>query len=331
MTRPELRVLIVAGVLCASGLTVYTQYVFLHTVDQVTNRSFREQSLEQYEQTLDGTRAFPYRWRQAGPRIVKFGENLTGLDPHLIDAVVKTAALAFSALFLMRYAALWLSPIGTLAVAALYFMMTAAAYSSEGYSIYYTNDFLMVAGWNVAITLIALDLWNIAALVVFFTAWAKETVVLIPLLALFAWRRGKATRAQLILVGAAFIVPTAILRAIYPAPLTEWAWWHNIMLNVPFLVPERDRIITAIRDNLKLLVFFNVWGWLAIRAIRRTREPLWRELGVMGLIYLALMYVVVYLRELRHFLPLLIIMLPPAVSEIERLSKERTADPSPTM
>jgi hypothetical protein len=100
---------------------------------------------------------------------------------------------------------------------------------------------------------------------------------------------------------------------------------------VPFLRLERDIIITAIRDNLKLLVFFNVWGWLAIRAIRRTREPLWRELGVIGVIYLALMYVVVYLRELRHFLPLLIVLLPPAVSELDRLSKQRTADDTPAM
>jgi hypothetical protein len=259
------------------------------------------------------------------------GETLTGLDPHVIDAALKTVALAASALFLVRYAALWLSPMGTLAVAALYFMLTAAAYSSEGYSIYYTNDFLMVAGWNAAIMLIALDQWAPAALVVFLTAWAKETVALIPLLALFEWRRGKATRAQMVLVGAAFMIPTTILRTYYPAPLTEWAWWHNIMLNVPFLRLERDIIITAIRDNLKLLVFFNVWGWLAIRAIRRTREPLWRELGVIGVIYLALMYVVVYLRELRHFLPLLIVLLPPAVSELDRLSKQRTADHTPAM
>ena len=125
--------------------------------------------------------------------------------------------------------------------------------------------------------------------------------------------------------------PVEAFLANYPAPVTEWAWWHNIMLNVPFLRPERDIIVTAIRDNLKLLVFLNVWGWLAIRAIRKTQEPLWRELGLVGLIYIALMYVVVYLRELRHFLPLLIVMLPPAVFEFERLSKQRTAHQPPAM
>lgn len=326
-----LRAVLVVGVLCASGLTVYTQYVFLHTTDDVTNRGFREQSIEQYEQTLDGTRPFPYRWRQAGPRLVRLGESLTGLDPHVIDALIKTAALAISALFLIRYSAIWLSPMATLAVAALYFMLTAAGYSSEGYSIYYTNDFLMVAGWNAAITLIALEQWPAVALVVFLTAWAKETVVLIPLLVTFAWRRRRTTGANVVMTGAAFMIPTVILRSYYPAPLSDWAWWHNVMLNVPFLRPERDIIITALRDNLKLIVFFNVWGWLAIRAIRRTHEPLWRELGLIGVIYLALMYVVVYLRELRHFLPLLIVMLPPAVSELERLLKERTADQPPAM
>jgi hypothetical protein len=102
------RAIIVAGALCASGLTVYTQFVFLHTTDQVTNRGFREQSIEQYEQTLNGTRPFPYRWRQAGPRLVKLGETLTGLDPHVVDAAIKTVALAVSAIFLIRYAAIWL-------------------------------------------------------------------------------------------------------------------------------------------------------------------------------------------------------------------------------
>ena len=174
--------------------------------------------------------------------------RLTGLDPHVIDAAIKIVPGRLR-VFLIRYAALWLSPIGTLAVAALYFMLTAAAYSSEGYSIYYTNDFLMVAGWNAAITLIALDQWALAALVVFLTAWAKETVVLIPVLALFAWRRGKATRAHLVLVGAAFMIPTAILRTYYPAPLTEWVPWHNARSTC--LLSSTHIIRTAIKDNVK--------------------------------------------------------------------------------
>jgi hypothetical protein len=36
------------------------------------------------------------------------------------------------------------------------------------------------------------------------------------------------------------------------------------------------------------------------------------------LLYVALMFVVIDLRELRHFMPLLIIVLPAAIAELER-------------
>lgn len=306
----RVKLLAVAAVLCASLWTVYTQYVVLPMTDHVTGRTFYDQSLEQYQQTLDGTRAFPYQWRVAGPWLVKLGETITGHDPNAIDLVVKIAALAASAWFLIVFASRWLSPIGTLAAAALYFLMTAAGYSSEGYSIYYTNDFLMVAGWNAAIAFMFSGHWAAVAAVVFLTAWAKETVFLIVLLALVAQWRKLATPTQAALCVLAFVVPTAILRTTYPAPLSEWAWWHNLGMN-----------LTSPRDTIKLVLFLNVWGWLAIQAWRRTREPLLRDLGLVSLLYVAIMYVVIDLRELRHFMPLLIVILPLAVAELESLFK----------
>ena len=193
---------------------------------------------------------------------------------------------------------------------ALYFLLTAVGYSSEGYSIYYTNDFLMVAGWNAAIAFMASGQWAAVAAVIFLTAWAKETVFLIVLLALFAAWRKQATPTQAALCVVAFAVPTAILRTMYPAPLAEWAWWHNLGMN-----------LTSPRDTLKLVLFFNVWGWLAFQAWRTTRDPLLRDLGLVSLLYVAIMYVVIDLRELRHFMPLLIVILPAAVAELETLFK----------
>jgi hypothetical protein len=305
------KLLAAAALICASIWTVYTQYVALPMTDHVTGRTFREQSLEQYQQILDGTRPFPYQWRIAGPRLVKLGSSVANTDPHLVDLGLKVLALAVSAWFLMRFAARWLSPIGTLAAAALYFLMTAAGYSSEGYSIYYTNDFLMVAGWNAAIAFMASGHWAAVAAVVFLTAWAKETVFLVVLLALMAQWRKQATPAQAALCVLAFAVPTAILRTTYPAPLGEWAWWHNLGMN-----------LASPRDTVKLILFFNVWGWLAIQAWRMTREPLLRDLGLISVLYVAIMYVVIDLRELRHFMPLLIVILPAAVAELERMVKQ---------
>ena len=302
------KLLAAAAVLCASMWTVYTQYVVLPMTDHVTGRTFYDQSLEQYQQTLNGTRAFPYQWRVAGPYLVKLGETITGHDPNAIDLVFKVAALAVSAWFLIVFAARWLSPMGTVATAALYFLMTAAGYSSEGYSIYYTNDFLMVAGWNAAIAFMAAGQWPAVAAAIFLTAWAKETVFLIVLLALVALWRKRATPPQAVLCVLAFVVPTAILRTAYPAPLAEWAWWHNLGMN-----------LTSPRDTLKLLLFFNVWGWLAIQAWRKTHETLLRDLALVSIVYVAIMYVVIDLREMRHFMPLLIVILPAAVGELESL------------
>ena len=307
------KLLAAVAVVCASLWTVYTQYVVLPMTDHVTGRTFREQSLEQYEQTLNGTRAFPYQWRVAGPHLVKLGSSIAGTEPHLVDLGLKILALGASAWFLIRFASRSLSPIGTLAAAALYFLMTAAGYSSEGYSIYYTNDFLMVAGWNAAIAFMAAGQWPAVAAVVFLTAWAKETVFLIVLLALLALWRKRATPTQAALCVVAFAVPQLILRTTYPAPLTEWAWWHNLGMN-----------LTSPRDTIKLVLFLNVWGWLAIQAWRKTREPLLRDLGLISLLYIAIMYVVIDLRELRHFMPLLIVILPAAVAELERMVTQRS-------
>ena len=301
-----LKALAAAGLLCASMWTVYTQYVVLPMTDHVTSRTFRDQSIEQYEQILNGTRPFPYQWRVAGPHLVKWLSTASDRDPHVVDVVLKVTALTVSAFFLLQIAARWLSPIAVVATAALYFLMTAAGYSSEGYSIYYTNDFLMVAGWNAALALMVAGQWAAAAAVIFLTAWAKETVFLLALLALVAWWRGRATPIQAVLCVLAFAIPTVILRTIYPAPFGEWAWWHNLGLNL------------SSPDVLKLALFFNVWGVLAFLAWRRTSDRFLRDLGLLAMLYVAIMFVVIDLRELRHFMPLLIIVLPAAIAELER-------------
>lgn len=311
--------LLVAGIVCFSVLTVYTQYVFLHATDDVTHRPFRSLSLEQYHETLEGRRPFPYQWRVAGPWLVRSGEVLTGGDPHAIDVVLKVIALAGSAVFLALFAKRWTTPLGVVLVLALYFVLTAAAYSSEGYSIYFTNDFLMVLGWNAAVYLEAEKRYVSLALVIFATAWAKETIVLALFLVGLAWWRSEATTRDGLLCAAGFLIPTAFLRIHYPARFADWAWWGNVMLNVPFLRWRSEILIGAIRDNLKVMLFFNVLWLLAYQAFRRTTEPVLRDLVIVAAGYLVIAYVVVYIRELRHFLPLAIVILPLGVIRLEEI------------
>jgi hypothetical protein len=314
------RLLVVLAVAGFSTMTVYTQYVFLNTTDDVTHRGFRELSLEQYHETLEGRRPFPFQWRVAGPWLVRLGERSLHVDPNAIDAVLKIAALAVSALILIDFTSRWTTPLGTMLAVALYFVVASAGYASEGYAIYYTNDFLMVAAWFAAVSLIAARRYAPAAIVVFATAWAKETIVLVPLLMALEWKDGRARFVDVVLCSAAFLVPTIFLRSHFPAPLRDWAWWGNITLNVPFVRGERSATVMALRDNVKLLLMYNVLWVLAARTLLRGRDRFLRNLGAIAVVYLCLAYVVVVLRELRHFVMLAIVIIPLATMEIERLA-----------
>ena len=230
---------------------------------------------------------------------------------------MKTIALSGSALLLIAFTALWASSLASLLAGALYFALTAGAYSSEGYSIYYTNDFLMVLGWFAAVYLTARGQYTWAAVVTFIAVWAKGNRD--PRADVDRPGCGGSERPAsqaVFLSAAAFLIPEAILRSVYPAPVSQWAWWSNLNLNVPFVRPENLSIVVV--DNLKLLLLFNVLWLLAWRTFARTSDWFLRSLAMVGAAYLVMAYVVVYLRELRHFLPLAIIVIPLAAIEIDR-------------
>lgn len=132
-------------------------------------------------------------------------------------------------------------------------------------------------------------------------------------------RRGSWTAA--IACGVAFAIPTAILRTMYPAPLAQWAWWDTFRLNVPFIVWDPTVIAKSLRDNLKVLLFFNltlVWAW---KAWRRNTDQFVVSLGLTLACYVVLAWMVVYIRELRHMLPFMILVIPLAVAELEQALK----------
>ena len=185
----------VTGLLCFSFFTVYSNFVFLHTIDEVRHRSFRELSLEEHHEILSGSRGYPYQWRVLGSWIVRAVEVTTSADPHAVDFIVKTVALTISAGALMGFAASVVGRFGAVMAAAFYFTLTCAAFASQGYSIYYTNDYLMVAAWYSAVWLGLHRRYIGVALVTAIGALAKETMVLVPILmTLEMWRRGVAVK-----------------------------------------------------------------------------------------------------------------------------------------
>jgi hypothetical protein len=131
-----------------------------------------------------------------------------------------------------------------------------------------------------------------------------------------------------VLAAAAFFVPTVVLRRVYPAPVSDWAWWHMLFVNVPFLQGNLHDLASTLRNNLKVLLFFNVLWVLAVRALRAS-DGFMKDLALTGLVYLLLAYPVIVLRELRHFLPLAIVVLPLAIGELERRGADapRPIDP----
>ena len=313
---------LLAGLLLFSGWSVYTRYFDLHAFDLATQMPFRELSMSQYNDTLAGTRTFPYQWRVLAFWMVHAGTLVAPIDPHVIDAAIKTLALAASGAMLYMFSATLVSPLGAVLATVMYLFVTAAAFGSEGYAIYFTNDYLAILSWFAGVVALRRKQWWLAALAAFAGAWAKETAMLIAFLAGFEALRRRAPWSAPIACGIAFAIPTLVLRTMYPAPLSQWAWWDTFRLNVPFLVWQGPVIAKALRDNLKVLLFLNVmWLW-AWRAWRRTQDSFVVSLGLTLACYVVLAWMVVYIRELRHMLPFTILVIPLAVAELEAALKK---------
>jgi hypothetical protein len=258
-----------------------------------------------------------------GYAVVRGIESITRFDPHLIDLAVKTLALAGSAFLLFSFSSGMVGATAAVLATVSYLLVTAAAFASEGYSIYFTNDYLAILCWFAGVVAVRRRAWALAAAAAFVGAWAKETTLLIVILVTIEALRGRAPWSAVFLCGVAFAIPTGVLRTIYPAPLQQWAWWDSFRANVPFAVWQGPVILKALRDNFKVLLFLNVaWLW-AYRAWRRTSDPLIVSLGATLACYVVLAWTVVVIRELRHMLPFTILVLPLAAAEVEALLRDK--------
>lgn len=307
-------------------IAVYCTAMSLHTSDVETGSVVAEVSISDYRDMLAGVRGYPYQWRLLGTYLVYGGERITGLGPHPIDLALKTLLLFVSTMFLFRFSRWYTSETGALGVVGFYLLVTVAGFITEQYRIYFTNDYAMLACWFGAVYMLRTERYVAAAVLTFIGAWAKETMLLVPVFLAFRALRVPRARVAFVLTSVAFIVPTAILRGIYRAPLAHWAWWDMVFANVPFLQSSFDQVKLTIKNNVKVALFYNVFWVIAARQVFRLAEAFMTDLAATGLVYLILAYPVIYIRELRHFLPLAIIVLPMAMSAFER----RASEPGPS-
>ena len=312
-----------------STLAVYCTYVSIHTMDVDTGAFAASESLKQYRQALDGIRDFPYQWRLLGVYLVYSGERLTGLAPHTIDVVLKAVLLCASSSILFVFSRRYTSAAGALCAVALYLVLTIAGFTDQ-YSIYFTNDYAMVALWFAAVYAVRERQYAAAAALTFVGAFAKETMLLVPVLVGLRFLRKQAGFGHVVMAALAFAIPTLILRLTYRAPIAKWAWWDMVFANVPFLQSSLSAFVMTLKNNIKVALFFNVLWLVAARAVVRSSDTFVKDLAVTSVVYLVLAYPVIYIRELRHFLPLAILILPIAIAELERQSERRGAPASMT-
>ena len=69
--------------------------------------------------------------------------------------------------------------------------------------------------------------------------------------------------------------------------------------------------------GIKVIAFYNIGWFLAASECWRARDPFVRDLAVTLALYLLLAYIVVYERELRHYLPFAIVVIPLTLRRLE--------------
>ena len=300
-----------------SVIAVYCTSMSLHTRDVETGVVASDESIREYRDMVAGVRGYPYQWRLLGTYLVYAGERATGLDPHTIDFAIKTLLLFVSTTFLFLFSRWYTSEAGALGVVGFYLLLTVTGFITEQYRIYFTNDYVMIACWFAAVYMLRSERYAAAAAFTFVGAFAKETMLLVPVLLAFRALRLPRARMPFLLTAAAFVVPTAVLRVVYRAPLERWAWWDMMFKNVPFLQSSTAALMVTLKNNLKVALFYNLFWVIAARRVLTLGDPFMRDLGATALVYLLLAYPVIYIRELRHFLPLAIVILPLTINAYE--------------
>ena len=316
-----------------SALAVYCNYVFVYTTNDTINVSFREAALESYEWTLAGIESRPMQYRVMASYLIWVIESSTRMDPIVIDVMFKVLFLFLSVVPLHMISCRYLSPPGALAVVFLYLLEVVVGLTS-GYSVYYTNDIILLACLHWCILLAVRRQYLLCVLCLVVATLAREVSVVILVYLGMRVFRGKMRFSWFIVSLLAFLIPLTYLRLMYPAPVQDWAWWDMIFVNVPgfnligshFENVRHLDTVTVLRNNIKAFMLFNVLWILSIKNIWRYRDPFIVDIALTMLFYMGLVYAFGYIREPRLFLPCSVLILPTAMIELEKVANRIVSD-----
>ncbi len=313
-----------------SALAVYCNYVFIYHTSNTTGKAFAEVSARVHAETLAGTRPFPYQWRILGSHLVQWGADLTGLGIHGVDPLLKTLFLFLSTIPLFHFARTQVTDMAAMGVVWLYLLLVVVGLA-EQYSIYNLNDIILYAGWHACVLAAYHRRLYLLAAVVLVTTLAREVTVLACLLVGLEFLRTRKGLVPVVVVGASFLVPWGFVHWLYPAPVSQLAWWSNFHGNLPIMHPDSAHVLQALRKTFKVAVFFNV-GWvLGIRGLLRSKNPFMLELFLVLCFYVTVLYITVDVREMRQFVPLAIILLPATFKELATRGRETAEPPGATL
>jgi hypothetical protein len=265
----------------------------------------------------------PHAYRILVPYAVYGTSQVTAIPPLTTDFIFKVLVLTALQLVFFRYLGKFFSGMTPLLGVLLLDIYCAAALSYPvGPSVIETSDMLNVVVFSVA--LLAVFERRLALLLgtLFIGTLNRETPWLIlPLVALADWKPGrKAVAAGLALIAVA--APYFLLRLLVGSPSPDWWLTRDIGGNIPFLTG--DQTATALVANARVALML---GPLALPALLRVREhhPYHILAAVIIPPFVVVHYLVGRIIEMRLWLPLLTVLIPLAISGMQKLAQGRPA------
>jgi hypothetical protein len=314
------RLLIYGTFLCFSIFAVYCNYVFVYTAS-VTEEwvgEYRSLAIRDHHAILDGTMPPPYRWRLLGNHLINALEHFIPVSPIFIDQALRVAFLFGSCFYLFRFSSLYTSPIAAFCVVQMYIFLVVVG-ESYGYFIYNLNDIIFFFALHYCVLNLRLQHLYRAIGCIFVATFAREATLVMVFLMGFLCYSKKNLWLPLSLGLFAFLIPYGLVRWLYPAPLSSLAFWWQLFNNVPFLQGDMGKSILAIQFNIKVFLFMNAFWILAVKYLLRREDAFMASLSYAMVLYVLIIYWVGFIRELRLFVPLAVLVLPAGMSELERM------------
>lgn len=319
-TGGNTRLLVYGAFLSFSILAVYCNYVFVHTAS-VTEEwvgEYQSLAIQNHRAILDGTMPPPYGWRVLGDYLIWVVEQLTSIDPIIADQALRVLFLFVSCIYLFRFSLFYTSKIAAFCLVHIYLFLVVIG-ESYGYFIYNINDMIFLCALHYCVyTLKVVHCYRVVGCV-FLATFARESTLLVVFLVGFLFWKDRKLLLPFMLSFFAFLIPFVFLRWKYPAPLSDLAFWWQLLNNVPFIQGDMARSIKAIQFNVKVFLFMNIFWVLSIRYLCSKSDTFVKCLLYAMISYVAIIYWVGFIRELRLFVPLAVLILPTAMAELEQM------------